>query len=133
MPQYIIGLPAFAAWFACGLVALGLFAFIYSKITSHDEMKLIKAGNTAAALAFMGAIIGYALPLGSAAANTVTLGEFITWSIIGMVVQIGVYFVARALQPGLSKRITEGDMSAAIWSGGLAIAVGMLNANCMTY
>ena len=133
LPQYIIGLPAFAAWFACGLLAFAVFGFIYTSITRHDEMKLMKAGNTSASVAFVGALIGYALPLGSAAANTVTLGEFITWAAIGLVVQVLAYFIATFLQPNLSQRITDNDMAAAVWKGGLAIAIGMLNANCMTY
>ena len=133
MPEYIIGLPAFLAWFACGLIALGLFGFIYTRITPHDEMSLMRAGNTSAAVAFVGVLIGYSLPLGSAAANTVTLGEFIVWALVGFVVQVLAYFVANMLQPGLSKRIVANDMAAAVWKGGFAIAVGMINANCMTY
>ena len=133
MPQYIVGLPAFLAWFACGLVALGVFGFIYTRVTPHDEMSLIRGGNTAAAVGFVGVLIGYSLPLGSAAANTVSLGEFIAWALIGLVVQVGAYFMANVLQPGLSKRIVDGEMAAAIWKGGFGIAIGMLNANCMTY
>ena len=133
MPEYIIGLPAFLAWFACGLVALALFGFIYTRITKHDEMKLMSQGNNAASIAFVGALIGYSLPLGSAAANTVTLGEFIVWAIVGLVVQVLAYYIASFFQKGLSQRIIDGDVAAAVWKGGLAIAIGMLNANCMTY
>ena len=133
MPEYIVGLPAFLAWFACGLVALGLFGFIYTRITKHDEMKLMSQGNTAASIAFIGALIGYSLPLGSAAANTVTIGEFLVWAVVGLVVQVLAYYVATFFQKGLSQRIINGDMAAAVWKGGFAIAVGMLNANCMTY
>lgn len=133
MPEYIIGLPAFIAWFACGLLALVIFGTIYSKITKHNEMQLIGGGNTAASVAYVAALIGYSLPLGSAAANTVSLGEFIVWAVIGLVVQVLAYYVANMFQPKLSERITNGDMSAAVWKGGVAIAVGMINANCMTY
>ena len=133
IPSNLIGLPAFLAWFGCGIVALFLFGFVYSRITKHDEMSLMRSGNNAASVAFVGALIGYSIPLGSAAANTVTLGEFIVWAIVGFVIQVGAYFAATFFQKNLSQRIIDGDMAAAVWKGGLAIAVGMINANCMTY
>ena len=133
LPNYIVGLPAFIAWFACGLFALGLFGFLYTRITKHDEIKLIREGNTAAAIGFMGVLVGYSLPLSSAAENTVSLMEFIVWAAIRFAAQVAAYFIGSLVQPGLSKRITENDIAAGISKGGFAIAVGMLNAACMTY
>jgi len=133
MPEYIIGLPAFLAWFGCGIIALALFGFVYTRITKHDEITLMREGNTAASIGFMGVLIGYSLPLSSAAEHTATVGEFIVWATIGFMVQVAAYYVGSYLQPGLSKRIIENDTAAGVWKGGFAIAVGMNNAACMTY
>ncbi|RYG30765.1 MAG: DUF350 domain-containing protein, partial [Burkholderiales bacterium] len=36
-------------------------------------------------------------------------------------------------QKSLATRITQGEMSAGLWAGGIALVVGLLNAACMTY
>lgn len=133
LPKYIVGLPAFLAWFACGIAALITFGFIYSRITRHDEIALMREGNTAASIGFVGVLIGYSIPLSSAATHTVSVGEFLVWALIGLVMQVLAYVAGSYFQPGLSKRIIDGDVAAGVWKGGFAITVGMLNAACMTY
>ena len=133
MTGYLMGLPAFLAWFGCGAALMAAFVFIYTGITAHNEMKLIREGNVSAAIALGGALVGFSLPLGSAAANTATVQEFFIWAVIGLIVQLLAYFAARLLVPGLSAQIAEKNVAASIWAAGIAISVGILNANCMTY
>lgn len=130
---YVAGLPAFLLYFAAGLAALAAFAAIYSALTPHHELRLIRTGNSAAVVAFLGAIIGFSLPLASAAANSVSIVDFLIWALVGAVVQ-GIAFLGAALTMSrLPARITDGEIAAGIWTAGVAIAVGMLNAACMTY
>lgn len=130
---YIAGLPAFLAYFIAGIVLLGAFAAAYAGVTPHRELALIKGGNGAAVLGYLGAILGFSLPLASAAANSVSIADFILWAIIGAVIQIGAFFVASASMSDLPRRITDGEVAAGAWAGGIALAVGLLNAACMTY
>ena len=130
---YIAGLPLFALYFVAGLALLATFAALYIWVTPHREMALIRGGNGAAVLGFLGALLGFSLPLASAAANSVSVVDFILWSLIGMAVQVIAFFVARATMEDLSGRITRGEVAAGAWAGGLALAVGLLNAACMTY
>ncbi len=51
----IAGLPSFVSFFVLAILLLLLFARIYSWLTPHDEFALIRANNTAAAIAFAGA------------------------------------------------------------------------------
>ncbi len=60
-------LLAFCAYFFIGTAMVIVFLFIYSKITPHNEWQLIKNNNTAASLAFSGTLLGYVIPLSSAA------------------------------------------------------------------
>ncbi|MCE7026947.1 DUF350 domain-containing protein [Jiella avicenniae] len=129
----VAGLPAFLAYFILGLVLYGLFGWIYTTLTPQKEITLIRAGNTAAVVAFMGAILGFSLPLASAAANSVSIVDFIVWSIIGLLAQILAFFIASRTMTGLHQRITDGEIAAGLWGGGIALAVGILNAACMTY
>lgn len=133
MYGYVAGLPAFLAYFASGALLLIVFSLLYSAITPQREFSLIKDGNAAAATAFLGAIIGFGLPLASAAANSVSIVDFLIWAAIGAVIQLLAFFVASLAQPKLSTRLTDGDMTAGLWAGGVALVTGLLNAACMTY
>ncbi|MEL6226251.1 MAG: DUF350 domain-containing protein [Pseudomonadota bacterium] len=130
---YVAGLPAFLAYFAIGIAMLLIFAGAYATATPHKELNLIRQGNSAAVVAYLGAIFGFSLPLASAAAHSVSVGDFIIWAVIGGIVQVIAFFIASYTMEDLPKKITEGEVSAGLWAGGIALAVGLLNAACMTY
>ena len=52
--------------------------------------------------AYLGALIGFSLPLASAAANSVSIVDFIVWAVVGLLVQLAAFFVARATLDDLS-------------------------------
>jgi len=133
MDGYVAGLPAFMAYFVSGVLLLVIFAAVYSLITPQKEFSLIRAGNSAAAAAFVGALLGFSLPLASAAANSVSLVDFVIWAVVGAILQLFAFAVAAFSQKDLSKRIAAGEMAAGVWAGGIALVVGLLNAACMTY
>lgn len=133
MLDYVAGLPAFLGYFAIGMAAYGAFAIIYSLLTPHKEARLIRSGNLAAVTAFLGALIGFSLPLASAAANSVSVVDYVIWVVIGIVAQILAFYVANLTMKDLHEKITAGDIAAGLWGGGIAFAVGILNAACMTY
>jgi putative membrane protein len=133
MYGYVSGLPAFLAYFGTGAVLLVVFAAIYSLVTPQKEFTLMRAGNAAATTGFLGALLGFSLPLASAAANSVSLVDFVIWAAIGAVIQLLAFALATGFQRGLAARITAGEMGAGLWAGGVALIVGLLNAACMTY
>jgi putative membrane protein len=133
MYGYVAGLPAFLAYFGSGIVLLVLFSALYSMVTPQREFTLIKEGNCAAATAFVGALIGFSLPLASAAANSVSIVDFVIWAAIGAVIQLIAFGLAAITQKGLATRISQGELCAGLWAGGVALVVGLLNAACMTY
>jgi len=129
---YLQGFPAFAAYFGVAILMLGAFGAIYSQITPHHEFRLIRGGCTAAIPAFLGALIGYVLPLTAAMRASVNLTDFLIWSAIAALVQMLAYLVARLVMPDVSKRITDNDLSAGSFLGGIALAFGLVNAAAMT-
>jgi putative membrane protein len=133
MLDYVAGVPAFLGYFAIGLIAYGVFAAVYTALTPHREVELIRAGNLAAVTAFLGALLGFSLPLASAAAHSVSVVDYIIWAVIGILAQILAYYIANFTLTKLHERITNGDVAAGLWGGGIALAVGILNAACMTY
>ena len=129
---YLAGLPAFVIYFFAGLAILALFAVVYVQVTAHHEFALIREGNPAAIPAFLGAMIGFALPLTAAMRFSVNVLDFVIWALIAAVVQIVAYFVGRAMMPTVSERIVRGEIAAGVWLGGMALVFGMLNATSMT-
>lgn len=133
LPYFLEGLPAFVAYFALGSLLLSAFGFVYVKLTAHDEIALIRAGNVSAAIAFGATLLGLGLPIASAIANTMSIVAAGTWSLIGCIVQIAAYGIARILIPDLSERIDKDDKAAATALAAVSLAAAMLNAACMTY
>ncbi len=129
---YLGGLPAFLAYFAASTVIVFLFAALYVQVTPHREFTLIRECNLAAIPAFLGALIGFVLPLTTAMRYSLNLVDFVIWAVIAAVVQIAAYFLARFLMPEVSRKIVDGEIAGGAWLGGMALIFGMLNAASMT-
>lgn len=127
------GVDDFLAYFLAALLAEGVFVLVYMKATPHHEARLIKAGNAAAAISLGGAILGFTLPLASAIANSVSILDMAVWALVALIAQIAAFLVVGALLRGLSRRIDEGNLAAAITLATASIAIGVLNAASMTY
>ncbi|MFA7348016.1 MAG: DUF350 domain-containing protein [Desulfurivibrionaceae bacterium] len=127
------GLANFAVYFGISVLLLVAFAVLYSRVTPYREFTLIADGNEAAAYSFTGALIGFALPLGSAIAHSVALADMVLWGIVALVVQILTFLMVRVIFPNLVADIPANKVSKGIFLGAVSIAVGILNAACMTY
>lgn len=125
-------LPLFLAYFAGACVLTGIFVLLYANLTPHREIGLIRAGNTAAAVALIGGLLGFVMPLASVIAHSARLFDVLVWGGVALVVQLGGFLVARALLPGLPAAIENGQMSDAIFVAGLSLSLGVLDAACMT-
>ncbi len=129
------GLGPFLLYFSLSIVMLLLFKWLYVLITPWDEWKLIKENqNLAAAIALVGAFVGFSLAVASAAANSVSLLDFAVWGLVALVAQLLAFAIVRiAFLPRVAERINAGQVSAGAVVGGLSVAVGLLNAACITY
>lgn len=127
------GIPAFLAYFAMAIVLVLLFIRIYTWVTPQDELALIRANNSAAALAFGGALIGFALPLSSAITNSMSLLDCAVWGAVALIVQVLTFVVLRVVIKQLPERINQGEIATGSFVAASAIAVGLINSACMTY
>lgn len=131
------GFQTGALAFLLAFVVAGLFTLafkvVYQIVTPYRERDLIRQGNTAAAIALVGALIGYVLPLASALSHTVTLVEFAAWALLAGVIQIVAFTLVRVIAlPDVKARIENGEIAIGVYLAGVSIAVGVLNAACMT-
>jgi len=133
--ELITGISHFALYFGLAIVFLIIFKAVYALVTPHQEWKLIKEEkNTAAAIGFGGAIIGFATALAAAVSNSAGLVDFAIWGVIALIAQVIAFSVVRfVFMPKISLRIESNEVSAGIVLGATNIAVGLINAACMTY
>jgi len=124
------GVPSFLLYLALGAGLLVAFFVVYLWVTPHDELRLIRGGNTAAALGFGGAVIGFILPLGMVIAHHATYLSVAFWGVVALIVQIVAFFIARALMPGLPQSIETGNVAVGGFSGLVSLTIGILNAAC---
>lgn len=126
-------LPGFLAYFVTGIVLLAGAMAIYLRATPHAEIALIRTGNAGAAIGLGGAMIGFCLPIASAFQHSVNIVDAAVWSLVALAVQIGVFFVvAKLLGADWRAAIERGETAGAILKASAAIAVGLLNAACLS-
>jgi putative membrane protein len=129
--QSLAGLPAFLVYFCTAIVAVVVYLFVYTRITPHDEFKLIRDNDPAAAVALGLSLLGFTLPVVSAIAHSSNIVDCLIWSLIALIVQVVVYYVIKIPVPNLSAKIAAGELAPAIWLGLSSLAAGALNAACM--
>jgi putative membrane protein len=131
--QSLAGLPAFLLYFCTGIVAVIAYLFVYTRITPHDEFKLIRDNDPAAAVALGLSLVGFVLPVVSAIAHSANIVDCLIWSAIALIVQIVVFYIVKIPVPNLSAKIAAGEMAPAIWLGLSSLSAGALNAASMIY
>ncbi|GJD47930.1 hypothetical protein OPKNFCMD_0643 [Methylobacterium crusticola] len=129
----ISGLGAFLAYFATALGLVALYLLIYTLATAHDELMLIRRGVTAASIALGGSLVAFTLPLAVAIYNAQGLLDCAIWGLVGLVVQMLVYWLVRLALPDLSRQIAAGEAAPALLLAAASLAAGILNAASMTY
>ena len=123
--------PSFAVYFISAVVLTALFLVLYTNLTPHREIALIRDGSIAAAIALVGGLLGFVIPLASVIAHSAGLVDVVIWGVIALLIQIGGFMVARLVLPHLPQAIEQGSVSDAIFLAGLSLALGILDAACM--
>lgn len=124
--------PNFVRYVVVGFALMGVFLVVYAQITPWREFALIRAGNSAAATALIGALLGFSLPLANTIANSTSLTDVVLWALVALGVQVIVHVVMRLLLPQLRAAIETDQPAAGITAGGFAVCFGLINAACLT-
>jgi len=126
------GIVAHLVYFGTAIVAVAVFVAIYVTVTPHREFRLIREGNTAAAISLGGAILGYTIPLAKSVAQSHSIGDLLIWSVVALVAQLVAYGITRLVLPQLSAHVHEGRTASGVLLAAIAIAIGLLNSAAMT-
>jgi len=105
---------------------------LYMWITPYEDIRLVREGNQAAAVALGGAFLGLAIPLAGSLAGSVTALDILLWGIITVIVQLVCFKVVDLVLRGLPKRIADGEMAAAIFLAFVKVSAGAIVATAVT-
>ena len=130
--NFLASLSEFLIFFVVAALLTIVFVLIYTRVTRHNELALIKKNSTAATIAFSGSLIGFALPLASTMISSDTVIELVLWGVVALIVQVLVYLLIRLPMPRISERIEADEVAAGIWLGACSLVAGILNAASMT-
>jgi putative membrane protein len=129
----LTGLFDFCKYFIAALGFVVAFCTLYCGMTPYNELRLIKAGNTSAAISFGGALLGFVLPLQSAITHSVSFIDMVIWAAIALCIQLALFGSARLILKNLVQDIENNHTAAATLLASCSLAIGILNAACMTY
>jgi putative membrane protein len=111
---------------------LGVFFVVYCWAAPFDELALIRRGNVAAALSMGGALIGFSLTVASGILHTDSLLSFLAWSAGAAVIQLLVYVLVSRLLHMSKEQIEGGNAAFGGLLGAISLAVGAINAACLS-
>lgn len=128
----LANLPNFLSYFGMAVVLLAAFLGAYTLITPLHEWTLIRQGNAAVALSLAGATLGFTLPLASAIVHSANLPDMAVWAAVALILQLLCFAAMRLLRRGVSTALQQGDMAEAIVLATGSVALGLLNAACLS-
>ncbi len=126
--SFLSGFPLLMAHSATTFLILIIGVRVYMLVTPHDELALIRAGNTAAGLSLGGAIIGIAIPLAFVLAFSVSVLDIVLWGVVTLVLQLVAFFVVDRMLKNMSGRIEDGDMASAVLLVSVKLTTAAINA-----
>lgn len=129
----LLGLPVFLGHFGVALLMLGIGVVLYLLITPVNEYRLIKEGNTSAALTLGAAMLGISISLGAALAGSVNLWDIVIWGSVAILLQLAVFFLVDRVLSDLAHRIRADEMSAALILASTKLSIALLNAAAIGY
>ena len=129
LPTYIYN---YVIYLLASLAMMSVFLLFYTKITPYDEIKMIREGKAAAALSFLGALIGFSLTLASSILHNDSFVAFAAWAGAAMIVQLVVYNVLSRLIPDMHDCLEKNNVAMGALLGGVSLTFGIINAACLS-
>lgn len=109
---------------AVAMLAVGIS--IYMWVTPYADIKLVRAGNDAAAVALGGAMLSLAVPLAACLAGSVNTLDIMLWGCVTLIIQIAAFRGVALVLRGLPRRIAAGEVSAAILLVSVELSVAVI-------
>ena len=129
---FATGFPTTLAHLGVTLALLAAGATLYPLFTPWREISLIREGNSAAAVAFSGVLLGLAIPLAVSLSVSTSIKDIVLWGVATVVLQLLAFRLVDMLLTGLPQRIREGETAAAVLLVGAKLATALILAAALT-
>ncbi len=126
--SFLSGVPVLLLHFGVTVLLLGGGVALYLIVTPYHEVRLIRNGNTAAAVSLSGAVLGLGLPLAFCMARSVNVLDIVIWGAITLLLQLVAYRVADLVLRDLPGRIEKDEIGPAILLVAIKLAISFINA-----
>jgi len=123
---------SYVMYLLASVAMISVFSLIYTKITPYDEIKMMREGKSAAALSFLGALIGFSLTLASSILHNDSFIAFAAWAGAAMIVQLVVYAGLSRLIPDMHNSLESNNVAIGALLGGVSLTFGIINAACLS-
>lgn len=124
--SFAAAFPTFATHVGVTLAILIVATFIYGTLTPHRELRLIRAGNTAAAISFGGAIVSLSIPLSVCMAYSLNWADILIWGVVTVLLQLFALRWVDIFLRDLPRRIADGETSAATLLVAVKLALSVI-------
>lgn len=122
----------FLLYGAVAVLLLIAFLSVYTWVTPYHELEEIKKGNTAAAVAFGGAMLGFLFPILSALYFTHSIQEMVIWAVACGVIQLLTFIVMHKFR-GVADCVKNGNVASATLLAFASVSMGLINAVSISY
>lgn len=123
----------YLGYFVTSIAIMIAYTSLYIRFTAYDEVALISAGNKSAALSLSLFVVALSIPMASAIFHSVSLFHMAIWATIALVSQMGAYVcVSKFVFKEFNDGIESDTISFAVLLGGINVAIGILNAACIS-
>jgi putative membrane protein len=130
--RLIAAAPTVATHFLIALATWLLAVAVMLRLTPADEIRLIRAGNTAAAIWGGGTVVAMAIPIAAAMKYSGTTAEVVVWSLLAALVQLIAYFIACRIAGKTQEKLESGDMASAVFVAATQIAIALITAAALS-
>ncbi len=120
------GFPTFAAHGGMTLAIMMVGLWIHSWLTPYRELKLVRENNVAAGISLAGAFLSLSIPLAFAMASSLNWADLLLWGVVTLLVQLFALRFVDILLPGMPRRISEGEISAALVLVAVKLSFGFI-------
>jgi putative membrane protein len=126
----------FLIYLGVSLALLLVGLFLMEITTKVKEFALMAKGNKAASYVLGGRLLGLAIVLYSALANSISLLDMVIWGAVGIAAQIIVFYLTEWLTPhrfNVSQSIEDDNRAVGLFLLLLSVSIGIVIAGCLTY
>jgi putative membrane protein len=126
----------FLIYLAVSLALLLVGLFLMEITTKVKEFALMAKGNKAASYVLGGRLLGLAIVLYSALANSISLVDMVIWGAVGIAAQIIVFYLTEWVTPrrfNVSQSIEENNTAVGLFLLLMSVSIGIVIAGCLTY